>query len=78
MEKKQITVVTKAACPVCIMTKSEIERNLDKFDVKFLTNKDKEGKALISESGMRDAPLIKADGKFYSGKNAYVFIKSLS
>lgn len=76
-EKRNVTLVTKAACPVCMMVKGELDKHLGTITVRCLKNTDPEGREIIRESGLHSAPIISCDGKFYAGKDALTFAVGL-
>ena len=77
MERKQVLVVSKKACPVCMLVKAELERHADVVSARSVWNVDEEGRRVIAESGLHDAPIVVCDGKYYSGKGALAFASGL-
>ena len=73
---KIIEIVVKKTCPICMMVMSELERHRNSISLKSYLNSDLKGKLLIKESGLKNAPILKVNGKFYSGKDALLFVKT--
>lgn len=74
---KNVEMVTHNGCPICIMTKKELEKHSGDINLTIYTDNDSKGDLIVKESNLRSAPILKVDGKFYAGNDALKFAKTL-
>ena len=75
--KKEVLLVTRKACPVCMLVKAELEKHQDSIMVRCMDCGCDEGRSLVESSGLRSAPVLSCDGRFYGGKDALAFAVGL-
>lgn len=68
-------LVVSNGCSICTAVKRILTANNIKCE--YLSPQDAEGSQIVSESGMRELPVLELDGDYYSGMNVLKKVKTM-